>query len=1177
MKISLGLLITCLVTHLGFAQFSLLKDINISQNPNDNSDPQDFAIFHDSLFFVAYSDGVLSHIVKTDGSTFGTSVIVSQNYSSPKNLISACGKLFFNGYDMLYGNELFVYDGQSAPVRLTDINQGSGNSIIHYIGEVAGYLYFKASSSNGYLFYRTDGVQVELIQNFHPTFYTLGVGINWNNKLYYVGIDNSVANGNYLIASDTATTSVFQLANETIHKFFNLGSKFLFYTNLNNVYVSDGTTAGTQTIVNAGDFIYMDHFVLVDTLVYFVGKTASAGMNLWRTDGTVAGTVMLGDLNPGTADFLIDKVFELNNEVFLIGNFPGNGSTRKLFKHIAPLSIQLISNLTVVSTSNFIDTVFVKNNNEMYFTAYDPAVPEGYQLWKTNGTGSGTMKVNHIGPNIYGPEIKHTISYHNKIYFNARDNNSGNELWVSDGTLNGTYMYYNLNGQSPSSPRHFTVSNNQLYFIASTNNSVDDLYVSDGTTAGTQLVKSLSGIGFPPAYDMAAINNLVVFGKSGPSGAKDAYVSNGTTLGTYTLGDLSAAFVQPIGFTELNGYLYFVGGLPNNASAIFRTDGTPIGTTQIATNVIDFNATAFTDEPFFVKSGNSLFFNGKDDELWRIDGSTGQPLLVKDIYPGLADASNPKKLFSFNNKIYFQANDGVSGAELWVSDGTALGTNIIADLNPGPGSSEIYQINNFDSAIFIACAENTTHGTLYKHTPLSGITEVVYHWQNAYPKKLLHVGNKLLIELYDLTEGTVLWTTQGDSITTVFMKNTKPTIFGEEPDVFLESNGYVYFSQKDENNQDQVWRSDGTSCGTHKISNYNEISGNYILDMVDFNGDIYMDASSNGSSQEVWRYTFASPIFDTISQVLCANSTINWNGLVIQDTGQYCFSSLNSAGIDSTIVLILTSDTSNIALSTFSFPSNVNTCDGIIAVQLSGNNPIQLDFNGLTTTVNGSYAMLDNLCPGIHELIVEDSCGSVIIETYIVPVDTNFIFNNPYLDSTALDSLGITNTNCLIDYFSIDTAFISSIWSTGNTIHVVWNIIDSNGTNLDTTTYNLMSGSGVYWIQLNIFCPIKAIGSYFTVTEAIYFDEEMGVLNAELHEPGLSVKLFPNPTQQTLFIQSDQSIQKYRIVDLSGKVFKEDTLHPNHQIEVTELDSGFYFLTLISNEAQITLTFQKTN
>lgn len=1158
------------------AQFSLLKDINTTEGPGLGSAPHEFTIYHDSLFFIAHN-GVELKLLKTDGSNFGTSVFNTPFSTVPQKPFVACGKLFFVGEETNYGLELFVYDGQNQPHRISDINPGSGSASIMFIGETAGKLYFRAYNGSEGRLYRTDGVQIELVQNYGFSFYSNYVGINWNNKLYFLGDSYPTQYDNNLLAFDSnSITTVATLGNEFIIKMFDLGSKFLFYTSTNQIYVSDGTSAGTQLIINSSTFSQIDNFIQVDSIVYFAGKTAAAGMNLWKCDGTTVGTTMLGDLNPGTADFMIEKLFELNHEIFIVGNFPGNGTTAKLFKHINPGSLQLVSNLTISSSSNNVDSIFIKNNNEMYFLVNEGSLGVDYQLWKSNGTSTGTFKVKNINYFNYGPMIHYAKSYHNKVYFNADDVNYGDELWVSDGTNAGTYMYYNFNGQSPSSPRHFTVANNQLYFVANTSTNANDLYVSDGTTIGTQLVKSLNGIGFPPAYDMAEINNMVVFGKSGGSGQRDAYVSDGTTLGTYSLGDLSTIFVQPLGFTKLNGYLFFVGALPNNATAIYKTDGTPIGTSLVATNVLDYNPVAITNEPFFVKSGNALFFNGKDDELWKIDGTTFQASLVKDIYPGISNLSDPKKMFSFNDKLYFSANDGISGNELWQSDGTNLGTTLIADLTPGNSGSEIYQIKEYDSLIFIACAENSTNGSLYKFNPATGFTTLVYHWLNAYPKQMYHANNKLIIVLNDLTNGDLLWVSQGDSSSTEFLKDTKIGAFnGDSPDIFLESNGFLYFTQKDANNQEQVWRSDATKCGTHKISNYSESTGNYILDMVDFNNHIYMDASSNGSSQEIWKYHFANPIYDTISQVLCQNTSIVWNGIVIQDTGQYCFSTINSVGIDSTVILHMELDTATLGLTSYSFPSSTNSCDGIFAIELTGNNPITMDFDGTITTVNGTNAILTNLCPGIHEISLQDSCGSVLTETIVVPVDTNYFFFNPFLDSVALDSLGLTNTNCFVDYYSIDTAFINSIWSNSNTIHVVWSILDTNGVYLDTTSYILNNGAGVYWVQLNIYCPNKSSSAYFTVAEAIYFSDSTSTLGLDVLDNLSEIKLFPNPANNIIKISTDLKFTNYTIFDYGGKICKTGDFPFDNLIDVTTLEQGVYFIQCESREVIKTLKFIK--
>ena len=60
-------------------------------------------------------------------------------------------------------------------------------------------------------------------------------------------------------------------------------------------------------------------------------------------------------------------------------------------------------------------------------------------------------------------------------------------------------------------------------------------------------------------------------------------------------------------------------------------------------------------------------------ELWTTDGTSAGTKMVKDIDPG-ADGSAPEELHAFNGDIYFSADDGSHGRELWKSDGTAGGT-----------------------------------------------------------------------------------------------------------------------------------------------------------------------------------------------------------------------------------------------------------------------------------------------------------------------------------------------------------------------------------------------------------------------------------------------------------------------------------------------------------------------
>jgi ELWxxDGT repeat protein len=57
----------------------------------------------------------------------------------------------------------------------------------------------------------------------------------------------------------------------------------------------------------------------------------------------------------------------------------------------------------------------------------------------------------------------------------------------------------------------------------------------------------------------------------------------------------------------------------------------------------------------------------------------GQVELVKDIFFGSNGSAAYNNLTEFNNQLYFTANNGINGGELWVSDGTSAGTTLVKD------------------------------------------------------------------------------------------------------------------------------------------------------------------------------------------------------------------------------------------------------------------------------------------------------------------------------------------------------------------------------------------------------------------------------------------------------------------------------------------------------------------
>ncbi|WP_430406478.1 hypothetical protein [Fluviicola sp.] len=169
---------------------------------------------------------------------------------------------------------------------------------------------------------------------------------------------------------------------------------------------------------------------------------------------------------------------------------------------------------------------------------------------------------------------------------------------------------------------------------------------------------------------------------------------------------------------------------------------------------------------------------------------------------------------------------------------------------------------------------------------------------------------------------------------------------------------------------------------------------------------------------------------DTIAINYCGNSYL-WTetNQTYNTSGFYTATYTNAQGCDSVIVLNLTMTPSVIiGVSTYSVPSDDQNCNGQLAIDLTGQMPATIILNGGTPISSSGYNLVNNLCSGLHTLSVIENCGDTSNYTVVIPTDSNFVYNNGFVDSLAADSLGYTLNNCDIYYNGIDTAYIDSIW-----------------------------------------------------------------------------------------------------------------------------------------------------
>ena len=387
-------------------------------------------------------------------------------------------------------------------------------------------------------------------------------------------------------------------------------------------------------------------------------------------------------------------------------------------------------------------------NGKIYFAGISL---DGKELWVTNGTDAGTQLIKDINPGVSSSSPTDLFVFNNTIYFFANTNTSGIEPWKSDGTGTGTVQIKDINpGAGNSFDNSFTsfFSNNGiLYFNANDGTNGTELWKTDGSSAGTVMIKNINtGSASSDAANFTALGTNVIFSATDAAHGTELWKTDGTTSGTVLIQDIvsGANSSSPQEFVLFQNKIFFLtlSILPLPQETLYSTDGTSVtliksfGTGDLA---LLFNSVIINNKLFFSASSGV-----KGLELWSSDGTTAGTKLFDDIYPGAGNSSAPIILpdyFTnetggnshtnlFNGKIFFIANDGTHGEELWITDGTLAGTNIVKDINPGIDSAlserNISSPWFYTTTDFYFSANDGTHGEeLYKTDGTSGGTSLV--------------------------------------------------------------------------------------------------------------------------------------------------------------------------------------------------------------------------------------------------------------------------------------------------------------------------------------------------------------------------------------------------------------------------------------------------------------------
>lgn len=594
---------------------------------------------------------------------------------------------------------------------------------------------------------------------------------------------------------------------------------------------------------------------------------------------------------------------------------------------------------------------FTAVGNSVYFlSAYDST-----DLWTSDGTSAGTSQVTISGSS--GSYVENLTAVGNSLIFTTTSYESSGvayELWATTPGSSSATVIHNF-GSSSVSPiatiggtAYLSVggdlwttdgtSANTVELEDSSNNPIpapDDVfsfqgqvdYVSIGTTSTTAGVLGSGGetptvTGLPTSVSSLTVaGSSLYFTAAGTSTASGAntqlWVSNGTQAGTKEVEDFSSisASAVPSNLVAVGSSLFFTIEGSDGLAQLWTSNGTAGGTSLVkdlgvepSTSYSYYGRTAAND--ILVPVGNTLYFTAFDSthgaELWSDNVSTGTTQLAADIDPG-PDSSDPQDLVAFGGQLYFSANDGSSPltSQLWTYNGTTASK--VASFSPGQTAGSASSLSNYayttlGQQILLALDDGirgqalwTTNGTAAGTQFLSAVDPIGFAVldNTAY---FLGTGGGSTFGLWE-TNGTASGTSEVMSLSQYGRSYSERT---NDPEIVVSGTS-LYFTTTDGEGGTDLWASNGTAGGTSIVKDFAPATGSSgyygnqtIGELTPFAGKLAFVASTGSTGPQVW-FTNGSAAgteqMTDLSDVTGAYGSSTVNSLTVAGGQLYFFAS----------------------------------------------------------------------------------------------------------------------------------------------------------------------------------------------------------------------------------------------------------------------------------------------
>jgi ELWxxDGT repeat protein len=743
-------------------------------------------VVNGTLFFTVSHDDDAETLWKSDGTTTGT-VPLSPDLPWIGSMANLGETVLFAATDEVLGAELWRSDGSAKGTRLLkDINLGPPRSWPWGLVATEESVFFFADDGvHGNELWATDGTEggTRLVKDFlagpadsMDTWGESSVGVAVGSDLFFFAPASANIDVQELWRTDgsEAGTVPVTALNTGAHvvDFAQLASmgRQVFFTTVG--LRSSDPDALWQTDGTPGNEVALGSFVIHADAVSILGVAGGQlffsaddgihGIEPWRTDGTVEGTRLVDDLYPGPGSSNPFAFTTLANQVFFHTSqgLLVTGLWRTDATETGTWLVRGTGSGTEADGWTGMGGGLASFDGNLYFSAATKT--SGAELWRSDGTAGGMVLVKDIFPGARRSNLGQLIAVGDNLFFLAAPEPTSTptwewQLWKTDGTEIGTVPLTDPTSGSPfRETRGLTGFDGDLLFVTS-----NGVWRTDGSQAGTRLLKQTGD--FP---GLAVLPGKLYF----RTGFYDPtlWTSDGTPEGTVPLGSFNE-HAPPADFTMSRGSVYFTSGAywPHSDPPrhLWKTDGTKEGTGVVpevssikadrVSQLADVNGTLV----FSALYSGSTEATNLGYELWRVRGD-GRAELLKDINAG-AGNSSPKVLAGLGNVLLLTADDGITGRELWRTDGTAEGTVQLRDIWPGASSSS--------------------------------------------PAHLITVGNYELFTADDGTTGRELWGTDGTASGTVRLQDINPGAGSSDPGPPMVANQHVFFAADDGQVGRELW------------------------------------------------------------------------------------------------------------------------------------------------------------------------------------------------------------------------------------------------------------------------------------------------------------------------------------------------------------------------------------